>query len=244
MNRNNMKIFELAYNFSRFFLPPLSLFVHKKARKLVVERAGNVAFLDVGGRKSHHTINIPAEVTVTDIPRESDVQTNLDLGVNDQMIEQLLTRRSNIKKFVIDDMVDTKLPGESFDVVMAIEVLEHVVEDEKFVSNVCKILKQGGVFFMTTPNGDHVPNDNPDHVRHYTRGGLLEVMRKSFEKVEVNYVIYESKSYFRSLNSWSVKHPLRTITAMGCSLFCNYQSKYLKNTARNSRHLAVVAVKN
>lgn len=240
-----MKLFEIVFNTIRIFLPPLSLFVHRKIKHLVGTMGENVNLLDVGGRKSHHTINVPATITVTDIPRKSDTQKNLNLGVNNDIIEQLNSRRTNIKNYIIDDMTETKLPKESYDIIMAIEVLEHVLEDEVFVGNIYDTLKPGGVFFMTTPNGEHVENTNPDHVRHYSRSELESVLKKSFNNVDVTYIIYESKSYFNSQKSWSIKHPFRTIVAMISGVLSNYQSNMSGKevTADNSRHLSAVAFK-
>ena len=237
-----MKLFEIGFNYSRLFVSPLYLFVYKTVKQLVKIKGANVSLLDVGGRKSHHTINIPAEITVTDIPRESNIQSDLHLGVNVGIIDQLYSRRSNIKEYIIDNMVDTKLPMESFDVIMAVEVLEHVEEDTLFISNVYNTLKSGGIFFMTTPNGDHVKNTNPDHVRHYTKKQLLSVLNSSFNKVDINYTIFESKYYFSSLNSWSIRQPLKTVYAMLSSLINNYQSKKVLYP-HNSRHLSAIAIK-
>ena len=237
-----MKLFEIGFNYSRYFLSPLYLFVYKTVKQLVKLKDANVSLLDVGGRKSHHTINIPAEITVTDIPRESNIQTDLHLGTNEDIINQLYSRRSNIKEYLIDNMVDTKLPKESFDIIMAIEVLEHVKEDKLFIKNVYETLKPGGIFFMTTPNGDHVINTNPDHVRHYTKKQLLSVLNSSFNKIDINYTIFEGKFYFYSLNSWSIRQPLKTVCAMLSSLINNYQSKKVLYPY-NSRHLSAIAIK-
>jgi len=43
-------------------------------------------------------------------------------------------------------------PDNSFDVVVAIEVLEHILDHETFFSEINRILKPGGRFFASTPN--------------------------------------------------------------------------------------------
>jgi|TARA_Y100000294_G_C8430910_1_gene286773 SAM-dependent methyltransferase len=188
-----MKIFEIVYFNLRYFLPSLNLFIYKKVKHLARLKGNDVSLLDIGGRKSHYTINIPAEITVTDIPRESNIQVKLNLGVNENIINQLYSRRSNIKDYLIDHMVDTKLPKKSFDIVIAIEVLEHVEEDKTFINNVYDTLKPGGIYFMTTPNGDHVENTNPDHIRHYTKKQLFSILTSRFEIVDIEYAIYEDQ---------------------------------------------------
>jgi SAM-dependent methyltransferase len=240
-----MKIFEICYTAFRLFLPSLNYFVYKKIRFLVKSRGDNIELLDVGGRKSHQTINIPAKITITDIPRESNVQNELNLGINDKIIKQLFSRRSNVTKYIIDDMVDTRMPPESFDIIIAIEVLEHVEKDSLFIENVYNLLKPQGIFFMTTPNGENVKNVNPDHVRHYTRNDLLLVIKTKFTNVDCNYIILENSHYYNSLRSWSLFRPFSTIIAIISSLINNFQSNFLnkKINKNNARHLSVVAIK-
>ena len=63
-----------------------------------------VRVLDIGGRKSHYTIGIPAKVTITELERQSNVQRKLHLGMTEEISTQIQRRRSNIDHVVIDDM--------------------------------------------------------------------------------------------------------------------------------------------
>ena len=85
---------------------------------------------------------------------------------------------------------------------VSVEVLEHVEEDDLFVKEVSRVLKPGGVFIMTTPNGDWVENKNPDHKRHYKRNQLDTLLNKYFEDVSVEYAIVGGK--FRKSGSETV----------------------------------------
>jgi len=68
---------------------------------------------------------------------------------------------------------------------LCIEVIEHIKEDRKALSEVSRVLKDGGVAFFTTPNGDMVPNINPYHVRHYSPVAFLEKLRSYFDEVSL-----------------------------------------------------------
>jgi 2-polyprenyl-3-methyl-5-hydroxy-6-metoxy-1,4-benzoquinol methylase len=43
-------------------------------------------------------------------------------------------------------------PKNFFDVILSIEIIEHLVDSEHFVSEVVRVLKPGGVLLLTTPN--------------------------------------------------------------------------------------------
>lgn len=51
----------------------------------------------------------------------------------------------------------TQLGPASFDLVTAIEVIEHVESPIGFLRNVCRLLAPGGVAVLTTPNVDSLP---------------------------------------------------------------------------------------
>ena len=132
---------------------------------------------------------LPPRVTVSDLPRESETQKQLNLGLTPALAADVQRRRTNIEAVLFDDMARSQLPDGSFDGVVAVEVLEHVEEDEQFVRHVQRVLRPGGWFLMSTPNGDYLPNRNPDHKRHYKRAQLAALLARHFPAVEVEYAI-------------------------------------------------------
>jgi SAM-dependent methyltransferase len=244
--KQRMTRFEWVSLFLIPFLPPLYGKVRSQLMKVVKENAPNqLNILDVGGRKSHYTVGIPASITITDLPRESSIQKQHNLGITDAIIAQTKSRRSNVKQILFDDMTHSQLPDESFDCVVAVEVLEHVEEDAQFIQNVWRVLRPGGVFLMTTPNGDFVKNINPDHKRHYKRAELNALLQSCFGKVEVIYAIKGSRFRTLGLKGWSAKHPLSTALSMTGNLINLIQSarKSLNNQMIGTRNLIAVAVK-
>lgn len=240
-----MTLFEWQYRAARPFLGALSFKVHRKLKKLVKARSGRPNILDVGGRKSHCTVGVPANITISDLPRESDIQKHLKLGITDAIMEQTRNRRSNIVEIVYDDMTKSNIPDQSFDGVVSVEVLEHVEEDDAFVANVSRVLKPGGFFLMTTPNGDFVANNNPDHKRHYLRKQLHDLLAKHFDEVQVDYAVWGSTWRTRSLAPWKVKRPIRTILSMMGSVINIFQSSgaHLKDQAHGTRNLIALTRK-
>jgi 2-polyprenyl-3-methyl-5-hydroxy-6-metoxy-1,4-benzoquinol methylase len=96
-----------------------------------------------------------------------------------------------------------ELPFEdaSFDVVWAGEVIEHVADTSRWLSEVRRVLRSGGTLLLSTP--DHGPllrlwmalsrsafeerfNPRSDHLRFYTRRALVDLYADfGFEDVEV-----------------------------------------------------------
>jgi SAM-dependent methyltransferase len=236
-----MKPFELTYLLVQPFMPALHQEV--RSRLLGLQKSGlGPAILDVGGRKSHYTIGVPGRITISDLPRESVLQEQLHLGITEQIAAGTVARRSNVDRIVFDDMTQSKLADSAFDCVVAVEVLEHVENDERFVSEVSRVLRPGGVFLSTTPNGDFVTNHNPDHKRHYRREQLRTLLAAHFDEVSVEYAVVGGKLYSLALRSWSLRHPLRTTITMGAARLNAVQSQKRRRQNRPYKTQKLIAV--
>jgi SAM-dependent methyltransferase len=228
-----LTLFELSYVGLEPFLPPLHRLVRRELLTWLRGSRVRARLLDVGGRNSHVTIGLPADVTVTDVARVSHKQRNMNLGIDDDMVRRTRRRRSNIRDVVVDDMTQSELPSRSFDVVVAVEVLEHVEEDDAFVSHVARILRPGGLFLMTTPNGDFIPRTNRDHKRHYKRSQLESLLSAHFDDVKVWYGIRLTPARRRGLASWSPRRPLRTLASIAGNLV-NYKESMVPGVSEQA----------
>ncbi|HWL07586.1 MAG TPA: class I SAM-dependent methyltransferase [Planctomicrobium sp.] len=84
---------------------------------------------------------------------------------------------------------DTRLPfnDREFDVVVALETIEHVEDAGRFVEELSRVVKPGGWILLSTPNrtitnaGTSFESrpTNPLHVREWTRSELENLLRKS-----------------------------------------------------------------
>jgi 2-polyprenyl-3-methyl-5-hydroxy-6-metoxy-1,4-benzoquinol methylase len=219
-----VKPFELAYLTLEPFMPAVHQKARMELRRIAKKHTFRANILDVGGRLSNYTIGVPADITVTDIQRQNQVQEVLHLGTNAQLMERLRRRRSNISRVLVDDMTASNLPDCSFDCVIAIEVLEHVDRDGAFLKEVSRVLKPGSPFVMSTPNGEFVRNTNPDHRRHYTKSSLEQLLSKYFDSVRVEYAVTSGYFYGKGLRNWEYKHPLRTAVTMISASISSLQS--------------------
>jgi SAM-dependent methyltransferase len=121
-----------------------------------------------------------------------------------------------------------------FDVAVCLECIEHILDDQKLVSDISRCLKPGGILLLTTPNfeykpiskvdqGPFLPIENGAHVRRgYTPERLTELSRNAgLEVVEIGYcsgyltqMITKFMRAARKISfalSWALVLPLRIL---------------------------------
>jgi SAM-dependent methyltransferase len=241
-----MTPYELLYSATVPFLPALYGRVRRDVRRLIAESGvSRPRLLDVGGRKSPYTAGLPANITVLDIPRESEVQENLYLGVTEDILRQLHRRRSNISAVVLQDMIHCTLPSGSYDGVIGVEVIEHIMEDDAFVAQIARVLRPGGWLYLTTPNGDYIPNVppryNPDHIKHFHRQELHDLLARHFATVDVTWGIKTGHNRTRGLRTISPRRPLVSLQAMAGNVLNRVESRRWGAQPRRTAHLIATA---
>ncbi|MBO6606966.1 methyltransferase domain-containing protein [Psychroserpens sp.] len=243
-----------TYEFKRwltFRLLPTHLVTVRNDIKSLVKSAkskrSRLSILDVGGRKSPYTVNVSADITLLDVPQEEGTREALNLGFTKDILGSIQNKRSNIQDVVIEDMTKSTLRDESYDAVVCVEVIEHVEEDDIFVKNISKVIASEGWAYFTTPNGDYIknegPNKNPDHVRHYTKLELQNLLEKYFEKVDVHYAVKTGKYRVQGLKSYKLSKPYQTFKSIVSNIINRYQSKSVANSPVETAHLIAIAYK-
>ena len=91
-----MKFEELIKHLLFPFLPALHNKVRKDLKSIIRFRGQNQNIVDIGGRKSPYTIGLDSKVTIIDKLPDSNVQKNLNLGLNNNIIRDLKKKRSNL----------------------------------------------------------------------------------------------------------------------------------------------------
>lgn len=243
-----MKFEELIKHLLFPFLPALHNKVRKDLKSIIRVRGQNQNIVDIGGRKSPYTIGLDSEVTIIDKLPDSNVQKNLNLGINNKIIRDLKKKRSNIRDVLVLDVTSSELQiKDKFDIAIAIEVIEHIKDIQSALKNISNLLKPDGVLYMTTPNGDYIknepPNYNPDHFKHYGKKELFQILKTHFSDVEVNYGVKMGKYWINSGRSWSLKHPLRLVYTFYSSIINQIESKGIGDISHRTAHLFVVAKK-
>lgn len=82
-------------------------------------------------------------------------------------------------------------PDNSFDLVTALDVLEHLDDDKKAVKEIYRVLKPGGVCVVTVPAHQSLWSYHDvalHHKRRYTRKQIQAVLQTQFTDVQSTYI--------------------------------------------------------
>jgi 2-polyprenyl-3-methyl-5-hydroxy-6-metoxy-1,4-benzoquinol methylase len=99
---------------------------------------------------------------------------------------ELLSNKYPVHKFIQGNIPPiSQFSDESFDTIVSFQVIEHIHDDASFISEIKRLLRQGGQAFITTPNIVMTLTRNPWHIREYTAMQLKELAKQYFKKVEI-----------------------------------------------------------
>lgn len=104
---------------------------------------------------------------------------------------------------------------ESFDVIIAGELIEHIANTEVFLNNVKRHLKEGGLFFLTTPNPTSFRfffyalfNKEPEyggHIKYFTKDSLVLLLEDFFNLKKIGFTCNVTNNKNRGKLSWLIK---------------------------------------
>ena len=106
------------------------------------------------------------------------------------------------------DVCSLAFNNHTFDGVVSVEVIEHVLNPMAYLMESYRVLKPGGVFMLTTPNRlrTRPPTGTgsswPAHVREYTPNELLEMLSRLYSSIDLwgqSVPIYENNIIRKSI---------------------------------------------
>ena len=116
---------------------------------------------------------------------------------------------SNNINYVASDVTCTPFENKTFDIIYAFEVIEHIKNDNDFLSEMKRLLKDDGYIFISTPNKklsgylDGVVNKF--HFREYELDEFRDILKNYFSDVQIYSERYSQSYLIKEANLNSIK---------------------------------------
>jgi SAM-dependent methyltransferase len=151
-------------------------------------KANNLHVLDLGSATGGNTLHIASlGHSVTSVEYS-------DIGIQIQITKGIEVVWADARKLPFEE--------DSFDVVICLDVLEHIEEDFLVIAEIYRVLRKGGRFLISVPEDPKLWSSHDvsvNHIRRYTRIGLLELVKTT---------------NFKVINLWNTLFLLRPIVAI------------------------------
>ncbi|MEK6896287.1 MAG: class I SAM-dependent methyltransferase [Nanoarchaeota archaeon] len=133
---------------------------------------------------------------------ENTVAESVTVDIDKEKIEKARSHVTKARILEDDIMRPAKLKKGHFDVVVMLEVLEHLKDDVGALNTIHRLLKKGGHLIISVPNKDlrHVINPVKyfEHERHYSNEDIIEKLRGAGFGIE-HFNVVESFSLLANL---------------------------------------------
>jgi ubiquinone/menaquinone biosynthesis C-methylase UbiE len=145
-------------------------------------------------------------------------------------------KKSNLK-FKQGSVLEIPFLENSFDVVVSFETLEHVLDHEKTMSEVKRILKPDGILIISTPEksiySDQVSYSNPFHEKELYEQEFRDLIKRYFNFNQIFFQKYVRGSLM--VSSELPKDPFKFFTGnfQGFNLNANFQQEYMVAVCSN-----------
>ena len=157
--------------------PPGPLAIHEKRYRFVLPYCVGKRVLDAACGVGYGSALLAEAAT--------DV-VGVDLNEDAVVYARARYSRPNVE-FRVDDVLAPRLEDASFDVVCSLETLEHLSDRNAFLRQVVRMLRDDGVFIVSTPRVDVTTEspDNPFHCVEYSLADFDALLRPYFRDVEL-----------------------------------------------------------
>ncbi len=195
--------------------------IHRSLRDFGARSRGrqNIRLLDAGSGFGQYSYYLARkhpgwQITAIDI-KEEEVEA----------CREFFARRGKTNvEFRTEDLTAFEQP-QTYDLILSVDVMEHIEDDESVLSGFYRSLKPGGMLLVSTPSdkgGSGIEHQDQEsfigeHVRDgYGRGEMEEKLRRAgFDRIDINYTYGKPGRL-----SWklSMKYPLLMLGRSGLFL--------------------------
>lgn len=129
----------------------------------------------------------------------------LGVDISEEAVRNAKERyRSDHLDFAVQDAAYLERLGQKFDVVTAFEMIEHIQRQEQFIIQVKKVLKEYGIFMVSTPNKYVHENEWHTHNEFHVKELYFEEFQKLLEK-NFRYCYFYAQRVYRASESWRLE---------------------------------------
>jgi len=102
-------------------------------------------------------------------------------------------RKRGVNNLALGRAEKTNFPSESFDLILMLDVLEHIKDDKKAIGETRRILKEGGYFLVTVPAYQFIWSEHDEILGHYRRYSISDFSKKleeaGFDIIKISYFV-------------------------------------------------------
>jgi 2-polyprenyl-3-methyl-5-hydroxy-6-metoxy-1,4-benzoquinol methylase len=113
---------------------------------------------------------------------EAGAKAVTGIDVAQEAVDAASERLGDRGSIVQGDLRELPFDDDSFDLVVCLEVIEHVAEGAAVVAEFRRVLRPDGVLLVSSPNPGVYPEGNEHHVHEYPPAELAELVGGSFAK--------------------------------------------------------------
>jgi 2-polyprenyl-3-methyl-5-hydroxy-6-metoxy-1,4-benzoquinol methylase len=149
-------------------------------------------------------------------------------------------------KVLVSDALHIGLGRQMFDVITAVEVIEHVPSDIMFLREIKRLLKPDGLCCISTPNRlVHSPSSivpqNPFHIREYTASELYTLLSQEFKQVTVLGVMIRERGFLIRYHDSQGLNPVLPFPLSSSERFLFWRVTPWRDSVVQVRHVEFVA---
>lgn len=107
------------------------------------------------------------------------------IDIGGAVVQAAQARVGDAVRFATGDVRALPFAEDSFDLLVCLEVLEHVDDQAGTLDEFRRVLAPGGILVISSPNRDAYVPGNPHHVREYTPGELETELGQRWDSVRL-----------------------------------------------------------
>lgn len=134
----------------------------------------------------------------------------IGVDISKESIQRAVERAKGLKsaKFVIGNILELPFKTGAFDKIICVDVLEHIEDDSTAVSELCRVLKKGGILIIHVPRKDpdtYVLRDLDQKVFGHVRTGYtMEILKNMMVSKGMKIIKYEYTFKIFGMLAWEL----------------------------------------